>query len=202
MKRAIIRRAFVALVTFTTTVIIFAAAAPAAGAAVPQGNQPAGVGGRLRLESLERLAPKAAESVDIELDGFLIRFAGSILSDSDADERTVKEIIGGLRGVYVKSYEFKDAGAFNEADLAAVREQLRAPGWTRVVDIKSLGVEFEDDELYVATVGNRVEGLVLLDVRPRQVTVINIVGPVDLDKLKKLEGTLRLPRIHIKRKKS
>src|ERR1044072_8225472 len=92
MRQAILRT----LVLITTTFIVAVAA---------QGQQ--AVTGRLRLESLERLAPKASETVDIEIDGILIKFAGSILSDDDADERAVKELVTGVRGVYVRSYEFK-----------------------------------------------------------------------------------------------
>src|SRR5215213_10203914 len=97
-------------VLITTTFV--AAAAPARAQTVT---------GRLRLESLEKLAPKASETVNIEIDGVLIKFAGSILSDEDADERAVKELVAGLRGVYVRSYEFKSDGQFAEADVAALR---------------------------------------------------------------------------------
>jgi hypothetical protein len=172
----------------------FVVAAPA------QGRQAAA--GRLRLESLEKLAPKAAEAVNIEIDGILIKFAGSILSDEDADERAVKELIGGLRGVYVRSYEFKSAGQFADADVAAVREQLRAPGWSRVMDVKSKGLDFGDAEVYLATAGGRVEGFALLFVGPRELTVVNIVGALDLDKIRQFGDNFKLPHIRIKRKKT
>ena len=198
MRRAI-KRSFVG---FTTALVVAAAVSLAAPAqARAQGDQPAAGGGRLRLESLERLAPKAAEAVSIEIDGFLIKFAGSILSDKDADERAVKEIVTGLKGIYVKSYEFKAEGAFTEADVAGVREQLRSPGWSRVIDVKSRGLDVGDAELYVAEAGGRIEGVALFVVGPKEVTVINIVGSVDLDKLKRLGETLNLPRIRIRRKK-
>jgi hypothetical protein len=200
MKRAIIR----AFILFTTTLVVVFSASLAAhtlAATVKQDNQGTATAGRLRLDSLERLATKANETVNIEIDGFLMKFAGTLLSDTDADERAVKEIIAGLKGIYIRSYEFKSDGAFAEGDLAVLREQLRTPGWSRVIDVKSLGVEFDDDEVYVAASGGRVEGLVLLDIQPKEVTVINIVGAIDLDKLKKLKGNLRLPHIHITRQK-
>jgi hypothetical protein len=189
MRQAIIKT----FVLVTTTFILV-------GAARAQG-QP-GATGRLRLDSLEKLAPKAAETVNIEIDGILIKFAGSILSDEDADERAVKELVSGLRGVYVRSYEFKSSGEFAEADVAAVREQLRAPGWSRVMDVKSRGLDFGDAEVYLATVGGRVEGFALVVVEPRELTVVNIVGSLDLDKLRRLGDTLNLPHIHVKRKKT
>ena len=189
-----------ALIRFTSALVVAAATFACASAASAQGGQASG--GRLRLDSLERLAPKAAETVNIEIDGFLIKFAGSLLSNEDADEKAVKELVEGLRGVYVKSYEFKSDGQFSEADVAIVREQLRAPGWTRLMDVESRGLDFGDAELYVASAGGRVEGIALLVVEPKELTVINIVGSVDVDKLKKLGNTLNLPRVRIKRKKT
>ena len=190
------------LIRFTTTLVIAAAVLAAAPppARARQDGQPSG--GRLRLESLERLAPRATESVSIEIDGFLINFAGSLLSEKDADEKTVKEVIEGLKGIYVKSYELKSGGQFSEADVAGVREQLRAPGWTRLIDVESRGLDLGDAELYVASAGGRVEGIALLVVEPKELTVINIVGAVDIAKLKKLGHTLNLPRVRIRRKKS
>lgn len=189
MRQAIIKT----IVLVTTTFIVFVGARA-------QGPQTAA--GRLRLESLEKLAPKAAEAVNIEIDGILIKFAGSILSDEDAEERAVKELVAGLRGVYVRSYEFKSAGEFADADVAELREQLRAPGWSRVMDVKSKGLDFGDAEVYLATAGGRVEGFALLVVEPRELTVVNIVGPLDLDKIRRLGRNFNLPRITVKRKKS
>jgi hypothetical protein len=188
------RHAIIKTFVLVTATFILAAAAHAQGAQ--------SVTGRLRLDSLEKLAPKADETVNIEIDGILIRFAGSILSDKDADERAVKELVSGLRGVYVRSYEFKSAGQFADADVAALREQLRAPGWSRVMDVKSRGLDFGDAEVYLATAGGRVEGFALVVVEPRELTVVNIVGSLDLDKLRRLGDTLNLPHIRVKRKKT
>ena len=189
MRQALLKTIVLIIATFVTV-----------GAARGQG-QPAAAR-RLRLDSLEKLAPKAAEAVNIEIDGVLIKFAGSMLSDEDADERAVKELIGSLRGVYVRSYEFKSAGEFADADVAAVREQLRAPGWSRVMDVKSKGLDFGEGEVYLATAGGRVEGFALLVVEPREVTVVNIVGALDLDKLRRLGDNLKLPHISVKKKKA
>jgi hypothetical protein len=186
------RQAILKIIVLVTTTFVIAAPA--------RGQQTAT--GRLRLESLEKLAPKADEAVNIEIDGILIQFAGSILSDKDAEERAVKELVAGLRGVYVKSYEFKSAGQFADADVAAVREQLRAPGWSRVMDVKSKGLDFGDAEVYLATAAGRVEGFALLVIEPRELTVVNIVGSLDLDKIRRLGDNLNLPRVTIKRKKS
>jgi hypothetical protein len=157
--------------------------------------------GRVRLDGLDRLAPKASDTVNVEVDGILIKLASKILSDKDPDERTVKEIIGGLRGVYVRSYNFDKEGQYADSDIAPVREHLRAPAWARVVGVKSHDAgDDADAEIYVATDGARVAGMAILVAEPKEVTVINIVGDIDVEKLKRLEGSLGIPHIHVGRK--
>lgn len=157
--------------------------------------------GRLRLDSLDRLAPRAVETVNVEIGGTLIGFGCSLLSDKEPDERRVKEMCSGLKGVYLKGYEFQSGGQFADADVADLRAQLRGPGWTKFVDVSNRDEDPETAEVYAATEAGRVRGLAILVVTPKELTVINIVGAVDLDKLRQLEGVLNLPRIRIERKK-
>jgi hypothetical protein len=156
--------------------------------------------GRLRLDQLDRLTTLAAETVRVEIDAGLINFGCALLSDKDPEERQVKEMCSGLKGVYVRGLEFKSAGQYAEADVAALREQLRAPGWARLVDVSNQDEGLEKAEIYAASDGGRVHGLVILFVNPKELTVINVVGAVDLDKLRRLGGVLNLPKITIQRK--
>src|SRR5215218_2912158 len=155
--------------------------------------------GRLRLESLESLAPRASETVRIDVDGMLLSLGRSVLSDDDPDEKAVKEIIEGLRGVYVRTYEFKSEGDFKDTDLDGLRQQLRGPGWSRLVDVKTRGMDFDGAEVYALTAADRVEGMAVLITESKRLIVVNVVGSIDLDKLRRLEGKLGIPRIRIGR---
>lgn len=157
--------------------------------------------GRLRLDHLDRLASQAEETVRIEIDATLIGWGCALLSDKDPEERDIKEVCSGLKGVYVRGLEFKAAGQYAEADVNILREQLRGPGWTRIVDISSRDEGLEKAEVYAASVDGRVQGLALLFIDPKELTVINVVGAVDLDKLRRLGGVLNLPKITIERKR-
>ena len=156
----------------------------AAGAAAAQDR------GRISLDSLDALGSKAAETANINIDGILIRFAGGLLSNEEADEKQVKELISGVRGVYVRNYEFKAAGQYADSELSQIRSQLAGPGWSRVMSFRGRGEQMGDAEFYVARDGERVEGIVVLATKPKEVTVINIVGSVDLEKLQKLAGNI------------
>jgi hypothetical protein len=153
-------------------------------------------GGRVQLESLDRLAPKAVETVNVQLDETLLKWGVAFLEADDPEEKNIKEVVAGLKGVYVRVLEFKSEGEYTESDLAPIREQLRAPGWTRIVGILSRKEGLENAEVYLSrTQAGIVDGLALLAVEPKQVVVVNLVGTVDLDKLRKLEGNLGIPKI-------
>jgi hypothetical protein len=45
--------------------------------------------------------------------------------------------------------------------------------------------------------GDQISGLAVLSTDDKELTVVNIIGPVDLDKLAKLEGQFGIPELEI-----
>ena len=150
---------------------------------------------RLQLSSLDHLAAKASQSVDVNIDARLMRLASKVFSDTDAEEREIKKVIAGVKGIYVKVFEFENEGQYSSADLATIRAQLSAPGWTRLVNVTSK--KEGNLEVYLLMNGDMVNGLAVLASDVKELAVVNIVGPVDLDKLAKLEGQLGIPELGI-----
>ena len=150
---------------------------------------------RLQLGSLDHLAAKASKSVDVNIDERLIRLASKVFSDKDAEEREIKKVVAGVKGIYVKVYEFENEGQYSSVDLDTIRTQLRAPGWTRLVNVTSK--KEGNLEVYLLMNGDMVNGLAVLASDVKELAVVNIVGPVDLDKLAKLEGQLGIPELGI-----
>ena len=154
---------------------------------------------RLELSSLDHLAAKASQSVDVNIDERLMRLAAKAFSDKDADEREIKKLLVGVKGIYVKSFEFDSDGQFTAADVEAIRVQVRGPGWTRLVNVTSK--KEGNVEVYLLMVGEDIGGLAVLSSEDRELTVVNIVGPVDLEKLAKLEGQFGVPELGIEKTK-
>ena len=154
---------------------------------------------RLQLGSLDHLAAKANQTVDVTVDERLMKMAAKVLSDKDADEREVKKLVEGLKGIYVKSFEFDTEGQYSTADLETIRTQLRGPGWTRLVNVTSK--KEGNLEVYLLFNGDVVGGLAVLHTDLKEFTIVNIVGPVDLDKLAKLEGQFGVPELGIEKTK-
>lgn len=150
---------------------------------------------RIQMSGLDHLAAKASQTVDVNIDERLMRLAARVLSNKDEDERQVRKLVEGLKGIYVKSFEFETEGQYVAADVETIRTQLRAPGWTRLVNVTSRKKGMV--EVYLLFAGDMVNGLAVLHTDEKELTVVNIVGPVDLDKLAKLEGQLGVPELGI-----
>lgn len=157
-------------------------------------------GPRMTLGGLERLQSLADETVDVSLDTSLLSLAARFMNDNDADEAAAKAMVSGLKGVYVRSYEFKDDGAFGAADVDRIRQQLAGPGWSRMAGVRSKK-EGAAVDVYLWLDGAKIGGLGILATEPRRFTVVNIVGAIDLDQLRKLEG-FGMPRLDLEKEKA
>jgi len=156
-------------------------------------------GPRMPLAGLEKLAAAASETVDVSLDTTLLALAARFMDDGDGDDAAVKAMLSGLKGIYVRSYEFGADGAFGPAEVEMIRRQLAAPGWSRMAGVRSKR-ENSDVDVYLWADGATIGGLGILATEPRRFTVVNIVGAIDLDQLRRLEG-FGLPRLDLEKSK-
>src|SRR5215468_10721749 len=149
---------------------------------------------RLQIDHLDRLFPKAVETIDVRIDGALLLMASKFLKSDKADEAAVKEIVKDLKGVYVKGVEFDKDGEYSEADVEAVRQQLAAPGWDRIVGVRSKR-DGENVEVFLMINNDAViEGVGVLIADPKRVMVVNVVGPIDPEKINNLRGQFGIPK--------
>jgi len=168
---------------------IFALLAPALAWAAPPNP-------KLVIPEFAGLAQKASESVNITLDPAMLGMAARFLDGNDPQDAATKEVIKGLQGIYVRSYTFDKDSAYQQTDIDAVRTQLSAPGWNRLVETHTRKTRANVD-IYIMIDNNRAIGLALIASEPRQFTIVNIVGAIDLDKLHKLEGQFGVPKLDV-----
>jgi len=147
------------------------------------------------MSHLDHLAAKASETVDVNIDERLVQIAMKVFNDKDPDEAHIKKLVAGLKGIYVKSFEFDTDNQFNAADVDSIRNQLREPTWSRMVNVKSK--RDSNVEVYISLSGSNINGLTVISFDPRELTVVNVVGPVDLEKLAQLEGSLGIPDLGV-----
>jgi len=149
--------------------------------------------GKLELKNLDKLADRAAEVNDVSLDGSLLQLAVHVLKASDdPDSEQLVEVIKDLKGIYVKNFEFDSPGQYSQADVEAIRSQLTGPGWQRVVTSYSKHNN-ERDEVYLLKDGKKINGVTVLVAEARELTVVNLVGAIDPEKLSELAGHFGIP---------
>ncbi|HYB66123.1 MAG TPA: DUF4252 domain-containing protein [Steroidobacteraceae bacterium] len=150
----------------------------------------------LNLPDFDALAAKATESVNISLDTSLLGLAASFLDSSNPDDAATKELIAGLRGIYVRSFTFDQDFAYPAAQVELVRKQLAAPGWQRLVQTNNTKDRTRVD-IYVSVDRGVANGLAIITSEPREFTIVNIVGSIDLAKLRRLEGKFGVPKLDL-----
>jgi uncharacterized protein DUF4252 len=153
-------------------------------------------GARLQLDQLERLNSLATESVDVTVDKSMLNMAAAFMSD-EGEQRAVKDMLKNVSGIYVRSFEFDRDAAYTAEDVNAVRKQLGGPGWSKLVSVDSKR-DGENVEIYSWRDGNNPGGLAILVAEPRELTIVNIVGPFDIAKLASLAGNFGIPRIRLR----
>jgi hypothetical protein len=146
--------------------------------------------------SFDRLAEKASEVVDVTLDSSMLQMASRFLSDKDADEVKAKKLVSGLKGIYVKSFEFDKAGEYDMADVEALRAQVRGPAWSRIVGVRSKK-NGENAEVYLKNEGGQVTGLLIIAAEPKELTVVTINGSIDPAQLRDLGGHFGVPKMDV-----
>ncbi len=149
--------------------------------------------GRIALPSFESLAKKATSSVNISLDPSLLALATQFM-DNDPDAAAVKDVVSGIEGIYVRSFQFAADNAYPQSDVDRVRKQIDVAGWKKLISIHK-SPEDEDVDVCMLRQNNRIQGVVIIATNPRKFTIVNIVGSVDLAKLSKLQGKFGIPNL-------
>ena len=140
------------------------------------------------LIPFEQLQPRAAETVEVNLDGNMLLIARKFLSDKDPEQAEAKKLLDGIRGIYVRVLKFKKDGEYSAADVEKLRSSVKAPGWQRIVDVRSSDSRGDNAGVFMKTDGNEIQGILVLAAEPRELTLVNIVGNIQPEQIRKLSG--------------
>ena len=151
---------------------------------------------RLQIDQLDSLANKASETVDVKLDEHLMQLTAKFFVSKDPDDAEIRELIKGVKGIYVKSFTFEKEGEYSPAEIDSVMSQLRGGAWSKIIGVTSKK-DGDNVEVYLNTAGDQINGLAVLSIEPKEFTVVNIVGPINLEKLVQLEGQFGVPYLNL-----
>jgi len=128
--------------------------------------------------NFDALAAKAKDKAEITLEGPLLTQALQMAPDK------VKGAVANVSRVMVRHYEFQNTGQYSDSDLDAVRKQVsNSAGWSRVLNVKE---EHESTEIYMLSQNGKPGGFLLISAEPKELTVIHVVGTIDLARLREV----------------
>lgn len=180
--------------------LVIPLAALAAAASLALAVPSAAGGPELKIPDFSHLRSKASETTDVTIDGFLLRIAKHFAKHAAQDENASPEdaqalnILNDIKSVRVRSYTFDSDDAYSQADVESVRKQLTGPTWSALVQVHKRDPQ-EDVDIYVCLEDGKAKGLAVIASEARELTIVNIVGSLDIDKIANLEGQFGIPRV-------
>jgi hypothetical protein len=126
------------------------------------------------------LAARASNVTEVTLDKNTLAFASKVMNGKDQDEAATRRLIEGLEGIYVRDYEFDKEGQYTAEDTEQLRNNYATGEWSSLVR-----------EFFI------------MEVEPKELTIVLILGPIrleDLGKLKNISGLGALSSVEFKSK--
>jgi hypothetical protein len=154
---------------------------------------------RLHFEKLNGLEDRARDVVEVNIDGKLLDLAKRVMmKTNDQDARKVGQAISGLKGIYVRVFNFENENEYNIKDVEDIRLQLQSPSWERLANVRSKKNNQKID-VFTMFSGDVMSGVAVVVSESKSVALINIIGPIDIDLLAEMSGKLNIPKIEIEK---
>jgi hypothetical protein len=153
----------------------------------------------LQFEKLNGLETRARDVVEVNIDGKLLDLAKRVtVKSGDKDAQKVAQAISGLKGIYVRVYNFASENEYNMADVDEIRAQLNAPEWEKLANVRSKKNNQKVD-VYTMFTGDLMSGVAIVVSESKSIAVVNVIGPIDIELLTELGGKFNIPNINVER---
>lgn len=153
----------------------------------------------LRFDRLNGLEAKAQDVVEVNIDGKLLDLAKRVMVKvNDPNSKKVAQAISGLKGIYVRVYNFEKENEYSITDIDEIRSQLNAPGWEKLANVRSKKNNQKVD-VYTMFTGDQMSGVAVVVSDSKSIALVNVIGPIDIDLLAEMSGKLNIPKIEIER---
>jgi hypothetical protein len=161
--------------------LVFCAAALAAPALAQTAQLPA-------PSSIEKeLAARASNVDEITLDKNTLALASNFMAGKNKDDDATRQLIEGLDGIYVRDYEFDKEGQYTAKQIEQLRKYYETSEWSPLARDRDRKTG-ESSDVMVKLVNGQSRGLFILDVEPKEVSIVLILGPVHMQDLHKVLG--------------
>ena len=150
--------------------------------------------GKLVIPDFGDLARKATESVDITLDGDMLKSATYLMGAAggrNSGDTDLSSLVAGLKAITVRSFTFDKPDMYSRQAVDGVLAQVDMPGWQKVVSVREKG---ERVEIHMRP-NSEDGGLLIVTEEPKELTIVNIAGKINMDQLRQLQGHMGVPNL-------
>jgi Domain of unknown function (DUF4252) len=135
----------------------------------------------------KELAARASNVTEVTLGKNMLDFAAKIMNGKDDDDVETRKLIEGLEGIYVREYDFDKEGEFSADEVEQLRKYFETSEWSSIVKERARKTG-ESTDVMVKLVNGESHGMFILDVEPKELTIVLILGPIHMEDLGKLKG--------------
>src|SRR5450631_607267 len=131
------------------------------------------------------LAARASDVTEVTLNKNMLGFASKFMNGKNKDEAATQQLIQGLDGIYVRSYEFDKEGQYSMDEIDKLRQYFETSEWSPIVRTREHG---EITDVMVKLVNGESHGMFILSAERKELTIVLILGPIRMDQLSELGG--------------
>ena len=135
----------------------------------------------------KELAAKASDVTEVTLGKNMLGFAAKFMDGKDGDEAATRKLIEGLQGIYVREYEFDKEGDYSMEQIEQLRKYFETSEWSPIVRERERKGR-ESTDVLVKMVNGQSHGMFVLEAEPKELTIVLILGPINVEDLSKLKG--------------
>jgi hypothetical protein len=135
---------------------------------------------QIDIKSLDKFGEKAKSKTEINLDESTVKSASDLLNQKNGDEAAARKSAKDLKGLFLRNYEFEMEGEYKREDLKPILDQLKAPNWTPILRNQEKN---EQTEIWMHLTNGQADGMILVSMESKEVTVINAVGITNMGDL-------------------
>ena len=109
------------------------------------------------------------------------------MNSKDKDRLATRQLVEGLDGIYVRDYKFDKEGKFTAEQVEQLRKYFETSEWSPLVRDRDRKTG-ESSDVMVKLVNGKSGGLFILDVEPKEISIVLILGLCPMEDLGKLLG--------------
>jgi hypothetical protein len=142
----------------------------------------------------KELAARASNVDEVTLDKKMLSFAANFIQHkksinplADQDDGATQRLIESLDGIYVRNYQFDKDGQFTAEQIEQLRAYYESSEWSPIVRDRDRKTG-ESSDVMVKLVNGQSRGMFILDVEPKEISIVLILGPVHMQDLHRVMG--------------